>query len=55
MPTLASVIPLSQQAHAPIFELGSKDGVVGAQYARVSEASEFFHNIAGKLIERVEK
>ncbi|EJH53010.1 ParA family protein [Vibrio cholerae] len=55
VPTLASVIPLSQQAHAPIFELGSKDGVVGAQYTRVSEASEFFHNIAGKLIERVEK
>lgn len=55
VPTLSSVVPLSQQAHAPIFDLGSKDGVVGAQYTRVSEASEFFHNISNKLIERLEQ
>lgn len=53
VPTLSSVVPLSQQAHAPIFDLGSKDGVVGAQYTRVSEASEFFHNISEKFHERV--
>ncbi|ELI5395236.1 AAA family ATPase [Vibrio parahaemolyticus] len=53
VPTLSSVIPLSQQAHAPIFDLGSKDGVVGAHYTRVSEAGEFFHNISSKLIMRL--
>ena len=53
VPTLSSVVPLSQQAHAPIFDLGSKDGVVGAHYTRVSEAAEFFHKISEKFIERV--
>lgn len=53
VPTLSSVVPLSQQAHAPIFDLSSRDGVVGAHYTRVSEASEFFHSIAEKFIERV--
>lgn len=54
VPTLSSVVPLSQQAHAPIFDLGSKDGVVGAHYTRVSEASEFFHGISEKFIKRVQ-
>lgn len=53
VPTLSSVVPLSQQAHAPIFDLGSKDGVVGAHYTRVSEAAEFFHAISQKFIERL--
>jgi hypothetical protein len=54
IPTLSSVVPLSQQAHAPIFELASKDGVVGSQYTRVSEAAEFFHNISNNLLQRME-
>ena len=53
VPTLSSVVPLSQQAHAPIFDLGSKDGVVGAHYTRVSEASEFFHSISERFVQRV--
>lgn len=55
IPTLSSVVPLSQQAHAPVFELASKDGVVGSQYTRVSEAGEFFHRISEKLLKRVEE
>lgn len=55
IPTLSSVVPLSQQAHAPIFELSARDGIVGSQYTRVSEAAEFFHKIAANLLERVEK
>ncbi|GAB3410474.1 AAA family ATPase [Erwinia aphidicola] len=55
IPTLSSVVPLSQQAHAPIFELSAKDGIVGSQYTRVSEAADFFHKIASNLIERLEK
>lgn len=53
VPTLSSVVPLSQQAHAPIFDLGAKDGVVGAHYTRVSDASIFFHAISEKFITRV--
>ncbi|BEN69989.1 ParA family protein [Serratia marcescens] len=55
IPTLSSVVPLSQQAHAPIFELSAKDGIVGSQYTRVSEAAEFFHKIASNLLERLEE
>lgn len=53
IPTLSSVVPLSQQAHAPIFDLAAKDGVVGSQYTRVSEAADFFHNISNNLIENI--
>lgn len=55
IPTLSSVVPLSQQAHAPIFELSAKDGIVGSQYTRVSEAADFFHKIASNLLERLNK
>ncbi|MFG6439948.1 ParA family protein [Roseateles sp. LKC17W] len=53
LPTLSSVVPLSQQAHAPIFDLGAKDGIVGSQYTRVSEATEFFERIAERFLGRV--
>lgn len=55
IPTLSSVVPLSQQAHAPIFELGAKDGIVGSHYSRVYEAGEFFHHISDRFIARVSK
>lgn len=54
VPTLSSVVPLSQQAHAPIFSLGSKDGIVGSHYNRVQEAGNFYHSIAAKFYKRVE-
>ena len=53
IPTLSSVIPLSQQSHAPIFTLGAQDGIVGSQYTRVSEAGDFFHNISDKFFARL--
>ena len=53
IPTLSSVVPLSQQAHAPIFDLNSKDGIVGSQYTRVTEAGDFFHKIAERFLGRV--
>lgn len=53
IPTLSSVVPLSQQAHAPIFDLGSKDGIVGSQYTRVSEAAEFFEKISERFLQRI--
>lgn len=53
IPTLSSVVPLSQQAHAPIFDLGAKDGIVGSHYNRVAEAGEFYHQIAEHFLKRV--
>lgn len=53
IPTLSSVVPLSQQAHAPIFDLGAKDGIVGSQYTRVAEATEFFQHISERFMRRV--
>lgn len=53
VPTLSSVVPLSQQAHAPIFDLGAKDGIVGSHYTRVDEAGKFYHAVADRLSDRV--
>lgn len=53
IPTLSSVVPLSQQAHAPIFTLGAQDGIVGSQYTRVSEAGEYFHSISESFYARL--
>jgi cellulose biosynthesis protein BcsQ len=53
IPTLSSVVPLSQQAHAPIFSLESKDGIVGSHYTRVLEAGAFFHTISENIKKRV--
>lgn len=53
IPTLSSVVPLSQQAHAPIFALEARDGIVGSHYTRVNEAGTFFHSIARKISQRV--
>ena len=50
IPTLSSVIPLSQQAHAPIFELNNNDGIVGGHYSRVAEAKEFFEMISANFL-----
>ena len=55
IPTLSSVVPLSQQAHAPVFSLGAQDGIVGSQYTRVTEAGEYFHYISNALYERLVK
>lgn len=37
IPTLNSLIPLSQIAHKPIFNLSGSDGVVGAHFSKVRE------------------
>ncbi len=46
IPNLHSLIPLSQSSRKPIFELKSKDGVVGAHFTKVSEAHDIFANIS---------
>jgi len=55
VPTLSSVVPLSQQAHAPIFSLGAKDGIVGSHYNRVLEAGSFYHEIANNFFKGIKQ
>ncbi len=52
-PSLYSLVPMSQTAHAPIFELGSSDGVVGAHFAKVDESGVMFEQIADRVISRL--
>ncbi|EMO4461446.1 ParA family protein [Pseudomonas aeruginosa] len=55
VPALHSLVPLSQQAHAPISDLGSRDGIVGSHYQRVAEATKIFNEISAKLVRGVSK
>jgi len=54
IPYLHSVVPLSQSANAPIFELKAKDGVVGAHFAKVSDSEKIYKSIASHLIVNIE-
>jgi len=55
IPNLYSLIPMSQFARRPIFELRAKDGVRGAHFNKVREAEELFETIAERLEENLEK
>lgn len=46
IPNFNSIIPLSQMAHKPVFELNSADGIVGAHFAKVKEFNNVMKNIA---------
>jgi len=52
-PSLYSLVPMSQLAHAPIFKLGSADGVVGAHFAKVDESGSMFRQIAENVMSRL--
>lgn len=45
IPTLNSLIPLSQTAHKPIFELTGRDGVVGAHFSKVREYEQVISHL----------
>jgi len=53
IPSLYSLIPLSQLAHAPIFELGTADGVVGAHFAAVDDTKALYKEITHRLLARL--
>jgi cellulose biosynthesis protein BcsQ len=50
IPTLHSLLPLSQSSRKPIFELSGKDGVVGAHFTKVREYEETITKIATRLL-----
>ncbi len=49
IPTLHSLVPLSQKANAPIFELKADDGIVGAHFAKVKDFEETLKQITVQL------
>ena len=53
IPNLHSVVPLSQTAKAPIFDLKGKDGVVGAHFAKVLDAENIYNDIANHLVKNI--
>jgi cellulose biosynthesis protein BcsQ len=54
IPTLHSLIPLSQNTRTPIFALRSADGVVGAHFAKVAEYKQTIGGIADRLVMNIE-
>ncbi|MGV2794404.1 AAA family ATPase [Clostridium perfringens] len=55
IPNLHSLIPISQTAHKPIFNLEYGDGVVGAHFSRVEEFKSTIHHISSRLLANVER
>lgn len=55
IPTLNSLIPLSQTSRRPIFALRAADGVVGAHFAKVAEYEETVSDIVSRILENLEE
>lgn len=54
IPNFNSIIPLSQSAHKPAFELASADGIVGAHFAKVKEFKAVIEHIAERFESNME-
>ncbi|WP_281242104.1 ParA family protein [Ruania alba] len=54
IPTLHSLVPLSQSSRKPIFELSGSDGVVGAHFSKVREFDQIIGKISTKLLSNLE-
>lgn len=50
----ASLVPLAQAAHKPLFELAHADGVVGSQYQTVARATKAFEQLASTILSRLD-
>jgi cellulose biosynthesis protein BcsQ len=55
VPTLNSIIPMAQNARAPVFAIGAKDGVVGSHFLKVRELKETFRSISKNLQSNLSK
>lgn len=53
VPNLYSLVPMSQSHNKPIFSLQSKDGVVGAHFAKVNIAKKIFFNVSSQIMQRI--
>lgn len=55
IPNLHSIVPLSQTAKVPVFDLKAKDGVVGAHFAKVAETEDIYADITGQLETNIQR
>ena len=55
IPNFNSIIPLSQSAHRPAFELTSSDGIVGAHFAKVKDFKIVMRKISAQMMKNLEK
>jgi cellulose biosynthesis protein BcsQ len=53
VPNFYSLIPMSQSAHKPIFDLSNSDGVRGAHYQKVKDYEELMINISSRFFENL--
>lgn len=49
IPNFASLVPMSQMSHKPIFRLKSEDGIVGAHFKKVDEYKQIMKEICNNL------
>lgn len=54
IPTLHSLVPMSQTSRKPIFELQAKDGVVGAHFSKVKEFEQTIEGVSKRLLQNLE-
>ena len=54
IPNFYSLIPMSQSAHKPIFDLSNPDGVVGAHYQKVRDYCELMKKISLSMLTNME-
>lgn len=55
IPNFNSLIPMSQSAHKPVFQLSSHDGVLGAHFAKVDEYQEVMKGIVSNINRNLEE
>lgn len=55
IPNLHSLIPLSQSANKPIFNLNGRDGVVGAHFKKVADFKGVICKISGHILTNIEE
>jgi len=53
VPNFFSLIPLSQLANKPVFELQGKDGVVGSHFEKVKDAKRIFEAVTEEFLRRI--
>ena len=55
VPNYYSLIPMSQTAHKPIFDLTNSDGVVGAHYQKVKSFESLIDQISHHMMQNMEE
>lgn len=54
IPTMNSLISLSQMASKPIYKMGGADGVVGAHFKKVQDCKVVFNSVVDKLLKTID-